>query len=80
MTVKAVAAEVVRPAPVGDRSVTNSPARVWLTPAEAAAILGVSLNTVYRALEAGNFPAPSVKLGRQWRISRLGLDRLAGAA
>jgi excisionase family DNA binding protein len=46
-----------------------------LTVPEAAARLGLSVDTVYRHCEAGTF-APAIKIGRQWRISSPKLERM----
>lgn len=43
-----------------------------LTPEEAAAILRVNPQTVYRALRAGKLPG--AKVGAQWRILRADLE------
>lgn len=45
---------------------------------EAAQILGVSYSAVWDSLRRGDFPAPSVQIGTRWRISRPGLEALAG--
>lgn len=41
--------------------------RQYVTPKEAAVILGYNVETVLRALRAGRLPG--VRLGRTWRIS-----------
>ncbi len=46
----------------------------YLTPAEAAAILKVSVATVWRKLRSGELPA--TKFGRSWRIKRRTLDEM----
>lgn len=40
----------------------------YLTPDQAAELLGVSVGTVYRQLQAGDLAG--FQLGRQWRIPR----------
>jgi excisionase family DNA binding protein len=45
---------------------------------EAAEILGMSYSAVWEALRRGDFPAPAVQVGTLWRISRPGLEALAG--
>ena len=45
---------------------------------EAAEVLGLSYSTVWESLRRGDFPAPSVQIGTRWRISRPGLEALAG--
>ncbi len=45
---------------------------------EAAQMLGVSYSTVWDSLRRGDFPAPNVQIGTRWRISRSGLEALAG--
>jgi len=47
----------------------------WLTPQEAAEILKVSKNTIYKLLREGFIP--SVQIGRRHRITRASLDALA---
>lgn len=49
-----------------------------MTPEEAAAYLKVNPQTVYRNLRSGRLPG--AKVGRQWRIRRMDLDRLLGGA
>jgi excisionase family DNA binding protein len=51
-------------------SATTTPATLpaWLTPPEAAAVLRVSVDTVYRACRNGQLPHQ--RLGRQIRIPR----------
>lgn len=45
----------------------------WLTPEEAAALLRVNRNTLYKAIHQGEIP--HVRLGRTYRISRYALVR-----
>jgi excisionase family DNA binding protein len=45
----------------------------WLTPAEAARTLKISVGTVYSLIAAGRMPGP-IRLGNQWRISRSALE------
>ena len=45
---------------------------------EAARILGMSYSGVWDALRRGDFPAPAIQIGTKWRISRPGLEALAG--
>lgn len=47
----------------------------YLTPEEAAEILGVGLATVYKKLRAGDLAG--FQLGRQWRIPPGELEKLA---
>jgi excisionase family DNA binding protein len=51
---------------------------VVLDPVTAGRLLGIGRTSVYRLLEAGEFPAPAFKVGRQWRIPTSGLCRLLG--
>jgi excisionase family DNA binding protein len=44
----------------------------WLTPAQAARTLQISVGTVYSLISQGRMPGP-VRLGNQWRISRKAL-------
>lgn len=48
----------------------------WLTPAEAARELRISVNTVYSLLNSDRM-AGQVRIGHQWRISRRALDETA---
>lgn len=48
--------------------------------AEAARLCGVRVETVYRLLATGRFPARAAKVGAVWRISRSGLDAHLGVA
>jgi excisionase family DNA binding protein len=45
----------------------------WLTPAEAARSLKISVGTIYELLAANRLPGP-IRVGRQWRISRRALE------
>jgi excisionase family DNA binding protein len=45
----------------------------WLTPAEAARSLKISVGTIYELLAANRLPGP-IRIGRQWRISRQALE------
>lgn len=45
-----------------------------LTPEEAALLLRVNRETIYRNLRRGKLPG--IKLGGQWRISKLVLESL----
>lgn len=47
-----------------------------LTVVEAAKMLRVSPDALYRSIREGTCPVPVVKVGRTMRISRLQLDRL----
>lgn len=46
---------------------------VWVTPARAGRLLGMSRTTVYRHLNDGTFPVPVYQVGRHWRIPTAGL-------
>lgn len=50
------------------------PRKLALTPAEAAAALGVSKAHVYRMLHSGELHG--MQLGRRWCVSAVGLMRL----
>ena len=43
-----------------------------MTPEEAAALLRLNRETIYRNLRRGNIPG--IKLGGQWRISKSALE------
>lgn len=45
-----------------------------LTPEEAAALLRLNRETIYRNLRRGNLPG--TKLGGQWRISKSALESM----
>jgi excisionase family DNA binding protein len=47
----------------------------WLTPAEAARELRISLGTCYALIRDNRIPV--IREGRQWRISRRVLDNAA---
>ena len=49
-----------------------------LTPEEAAVLLRINRETVYRNLRRGRLPG--MKLGGQWRLSKTQLESLMGAA
>lgn len=55
-----------------------SPQRRWLTIKEFASITGISAMTVYRLIEADEFPA--VRLGRRLFVPARLLDDLGNAA
>ncbi|MBA4178994.1 MAG: hypothetical protein C0506_00230 [Anaerolinea sp.] len=46
--------------------------------AQAAKVLGMSYSAVWDSLRRGDFPVQSVQIGTKWRISRAGLEALAG--
>lgn len=46
----------------------------FLTPAEAAELLRIQRDTVYRLIEAGDLPAR--RIGGQWRIPKAELDEM----
>ena len=46
---------------------------VWVDPATAGDLLGMSRTVVYTLLDADAFPAPAYKVGRQWRIPTAGI-------
>ncbi|GAA1463137.1 hypothetical protein GCM10009603_34580 [Nocardiopsis exhalans] len=46
---------------------------VWVDPATAGSMLGMSRTVVYTLLDADAFPAPAYKVGRQWRIPTAGI-------
>jgi excisionase family DNA binding protein len=42
----------------------------WIGVAEAAALLGVHVNTIYRHINSGRLPFAHWRLGGRWRIAR----------
>lgn len=50
----------------------------WYEVAEVAAILGASLRTIQRMCASGELP--SIKVGREWRVSESALASLSHAA
>ena len=48
----------------------------FLSVGEAAAALGTSRATLYRAIKAGAFPLPVLVVGRRMRIARRAVDRV----
>ncbi|MFE1401345.1 helix-turn-helix domain-containing protein [Nocardiopsis dassonvillei] len=46
---------------------------VWVDPATAGDLLGMSRTVVYTLLDADTFPVPAYKVGRQWRIPTAGI-------
>lgn len=47
--------------------------RLVYTPAEAAEVLGISTSSMYHYMRQEGFP--SLKVGKQWRVSKAGLDK-----
>lgn len=43
--------------------------------AQAAKLMGITRDTAYRLVRAGEFPLPTVKLGRGVKVSRTAVDR-----
>jgi excisionase family DNA binding protein len=50
-------------------------AKQWLSAAEVAQELSISIDTVRNWIKRKNGPLPAAKLGRDWRIKREDLDR-----
>ncbi|HKX33178.1 MAG TPA: helix-turn-helix domain-containing protein [Blastocatellia bacterium] len=50
----------------GERQVVAKP---WLTVKETAEVLEMSVNTIYAAIETGQFPFEWKRVGRQIRVS-----------
>jgi len=48
--------------------------RVTITVAQAAAIIGVSVNTMHEALRRGDFP--SIRIGRRVLVPRAAFERM----
>lgn len=46
---------------------------LWVDPARAGRLLGMSRTVVYALLDADDFPVPAYKVGRQWRIPTAGI-------
>jgi excisionase family DNA binding protein len=55
---------------------TTRTSHVWLSPAGAAEVLGVSPKTIYRLVAAGTLPARRIRGTRALRIAALDVDRL----
>lgn len=55
---------------------SNPTLRPLLSVSEAAALLGVSRNTLYRALHSGSLPFPVVVLNGTARIPRRAVERV----
>jgi excisionase family DNA binding protein len=54
--------------------------KALLSVEEAAALLGVTRDTVYRAIKAKTLPVPVYVIGKRMRIPRLAIDRLLEGA
>lgn len=55
---------------------TRATPRPFVSVEEAALLLGEARSTVYRAVKAGTFPLPVVRIGARIRIPRIAIDRL----
>ncbi len=55
---------------------TRATPRPFVSVEEAALLLGEARSTVYRAVKAGTFPLPVVRIGARIRIPRMAIDRL----
>jgi excisionase family DNA binding protein len=55
---------------------TRTTPRPFVSVEEAALLLGEARSTVYRAVKAGTFPLPVVRIGARIRIPRIAIDRL----
>ena len=53
----------------------NTKPKPFLSVEEAAMLLGEARSTVYRAVKAGTFPLPVVRIGERLRIPRSAVDR-----
>jgi len=47
-----------------------------LTPAQLQEMFGVSENTIYHELRYGSLKQVAFRVGRQWRVSEVALERL----
>lgn len=56
--------------------------KLWLTPAEAAGVIGAKTDAIYRDIREGQFPFEFVRLGKRIKISArsLGLILSPGSA
>jgi excisionase family DNA binding protein len=52
------------------------PNKSLLSVEEAATLLGVTRDTVYRSIRAGTFPLPVYLIGKRMRIPRASVERL----
>ena len=50
--------------------------RQTVTVEEAARLLGIGRSLAYEAVRRGQFPAPVIKVGRRYVVSREGLERV----
>jgi excisionase family DNA binding protein len=55
---------------------TSKSPKPLLSVEEAAALLGETRSTLYRAIKAGDFPLPIFRIGRRIRIPRRSVERL----
>jgi excisionase family DNA binding protein len=55
---------------------TSKPPKPLLSVEEAAALLGETRSTLYRAIKAGSFPLPIFRIGQRIRIPRRSVERL----
>lgn len=60
------------------RTIRHSGQQRWYSVAETARMFGVSPNTLYREIEAGQFPA--VKIRSRWVIPAKAIDQMENAA
>jgi len=60
----------------GGRAQGGRRSTALLSVEEAATLLGVARDTVYRAIRAGTLPLPVYVIGKRMRIPRLAVERL----
>lgn len=48
----------------------------YLTPKQVMEVLSISENVLYREMQYGSLKSISRRIGRQWRVSKAGLDGL----
>ena len=59
---------------------SKGPAKPWLTVKETAEVLEMAVNTIYAAIETGQFPFEWKRIGRQIRVSAKSLGLGCGEA
>lgn len=74
-----MAISIPRPDGEPPDGLTPSTVKPFLNVGEAAALLGTSRSTLYRAIKAGNSPVAVLTVGRRMRIARKAIESLLPA-